>query len=95
MDRIQLLRRHFKSRSDVLLVVNSAFPRKKGGLSQQARDLLITKLARGPRRVSYLTDLADRQGISYNLLQRAAVSLGVKPTRKGFGPGSYVEWSIE
>jgi hypothetical protein len=60
----------------------------------EAKDFLEATLHSEPRKVYEITKQARREGIADRTLRRAAKEMGVEKQRIGFGPGSYVEWSI-
>ena len=84
--------------------------RWEGATAHTAEDLVRTDEEAAPRReaIAFLeailsfeptlaTDVvkqAKSVGIAERTLQRARADLGVRVARKGFGPGSHVEWSL-
>lgn len=59
-----------------------------------AAEWLTGLLSMGPMPAKLVREEAADQGISWATLRRAAEEVGVKKPRKGFGPGSYIEWML-
>lgn len=62
--------------------------------AETARDFLRAELEAGPREVEELLRIARELGISRRTLERAKKALGVKATRRGFGPDGRWWWEL-
>jgi hypothetical protein len=60
----------------------------------EAEDFLRGELAGGEREAREVLSQARRQGIPERTLARARRSLGIKPRRRGFGPGATYWWAL-
>jgi hypothetical protein len=61
---------------------------------REAAVFLREYLARGPVRAQSVLDAAAARTIAPRTLTRAKVELQVRSDRRGFGPGSYIVWSL-
>jgi len=71
-------------------IANGGDPDKKA----VASEFLTLLLMKGPVPAKAIFDRAAEAGVSQKTVRRAADSLDVVKKRKGFGPGSYLEWSL-
>lgn len=59
-----------------------------------AAEWLTTMLSGGAQRVESLKTMAQVEGLAWRTIRRAAEDVEVVKTRQGFGPGSFIEWSL-
>lgn len=61
---------------------------------QEAADILREELRNGPRPVPELREVADRLGVTWRTVRRAADSIDVRKDKVGFGADGHWEWSL-
>ena len=71
-----------------------ARPSRQGAKLYAARVLLLELLRGGPVEQAVIQRRAAEAGIAYRTVERAKDVLGVRSSRRGFGPGSVVFWEL-
>jgi len=67
---------------------------RESAVQQDAQELLLRILRDGPVRAKDVLEEARDNGIAPTTLARARQALGIATPRSGFGPGSYVTWTL-